>query len=111
MQRSRLLEVLKALQLATGQEDTKKNIVRSRKNDREKQEQLSRYIKSLLISSPSLLVIDLDVSYADESDYNQPLKMLPESTDQKVQTEESVSREHIEKVQRERNELIIQLRK
>ena len=111
MQQSSLLEVLKALQLAIGQEENKKNMVRSRKNDREKQEQLSRYIKSLFIASPSLLVIDLDVSYADEWDYNQPLKMLPESTDQKEQTEESVRRERIEKVQCERNELITQLKK
>ena len=111
MQQSSLIEVLKALQLAIGQEENKKNMVRSRKNDREKQEQLSRYIKSLFIASPSLLVIDLDVSYADEWDYNQPLKMLPESTDQKEQTEESVRRERIEKVQCERNELITQLKK
>ena len=88
MQKSGLLEVLKALQLALGQEENKKNMVRSRKNDREKQVQLSRYIKSLFIASPSLLVVDLDVSYADEWDYNQSLKMLPESTDQEVQKDE-----------------------
>ena len=35
MQQSSLLEVLKALQLAIGQEENKKNMVRSRKNDRE----------------------------------------------------------------------------
>ena len=111
MQQSSLLEVLKALKLALGQEENKKNMVRSRKNDREKQEQLLRYIKSLFIASPSLLVVDLDVSYVDEWDYNQPLKMLPESLEQNVQIEESVRRERIEKVQRERNELITQLKK
>lgn len=111
MQQSSLVEVLKALKLALGQEENKKNMVRSRKNDREKQEQLLRYIKSLFIASPSLLVVDLDVSYVDEWDYNQPLKMLPESTDQQVQKEESVRRERIEKVQHERNELITQLKK
>src|SRR5690606_5027911 len=111
MQQSSLLEVLKALKLALGQEENKKNMVRSRKNDREKQEQLLRYIKSLFIASPSLLVVDLDVSYVDEWDYNQPLKMLPESTDQQVQKEESVRSERIKKVQRERNELITQLKK
>lgn len=102
MQQSSLLEVLKALKLALGQEENKKNMVRSRKNDREKQEQLLRYIKSLFIASPSLLVVDLDVSYVDEWDYNQPLKMLPESTDQQVQKEESVRSERIKKVQHER---------
>ncbi|WP_312752780.1 YagK/YfjJ domain-containing protein [Psychrobacter sanguinis] len=111
MQQSSLLEVLKALKLALGQEENKKNMVRSRKNDREKQEQLLRYIKSLFIASPSLLVVDLDVSYVDEWDYNQPLKMLPESTDQQVQKEESVRSERIKKVQHERNELITQLKK
>jgi hypothetical protein len=111
MQRNGLLEVLKALQLALGQEENKKNMVRSRKNDREKQVQLSRYIKSLFIASPSLLVVDLDVSYADEWDYNQSLKMLPESTDQEVQKEESVRNERTEKVQCDRKELIAQLKK
>lgn len=111
MQQSSLLEVLKALKLALGQEENKKNMVRSRKNDREKQEQLLRYIKSLFVASPSLLVVDLDVSYVDEWDYNQPLKMLPESTDQQVQKEESVRSERIKKVQHERNELITQLKK
>lgn len=110
-QPSRMSEVLKAIQLALSQKENKKNMVRSRKNDREKQVQLLRYIKSLFLASPSLLVIDLDVSYADEWDYNQPLKMLPESTDQEVQKEESVRSERIKKVQHERNELITQLKK
>lgn len=111
MQSSPMSEVLKSLQLTLGQEETKKSIVRSRKNDREKQAQLSRYINSLFAYSPSLLVIDLDLSYANAWDYNQPLKALPESTNQETQTEESFRKERIQKVQNERSELISHLKK
>lgn len=111
MRNSQKLEILKALQLALAEQEFKKRILRMRKNDREKQTQLSRYINSLFAYSPSLLVIDLDLSYAEEWNYNQPLKVDTVSTEDTAQVKESTRTQRIEKVQNERNELITQLKK
>lgn len=111
MQSSTKSEILKALQLALDEQKFKKSVLRMRKNDREKQAQLSRYIYSLFAYSPSLLVIDLDLSYVEGWNYNQPLKADTSSIDDTTQTEENIRTQRIEKVQNERNELITQLKK
>ena len=111
MQSSQKLEILKALQLALTEQEFKKSVLKMRNTDREKQAQLSRYIYSLFAYSPSLLVIDLDLSYAEEWNYNQPLKVDTGSTEDTVQVKESTRTQRIEKVQNERNELITQLKK
>ena len=91
------LEILNGLKLALDESDFKKCVISMRKKDREKQVQLSRYINSLFVFYPSLLVIDLDLSYAEEWDYNL--------------AEESIKIKNIESTQNERNELITQLKK
>ena len=111
MQSSTKSEILKALQLALAEQEFKKSVLRMRKNDREKQAQLSRYIYSLFAYSPSLLVIDLDLSYVKGWNYNHLLNADTGSIDDTAQTEENIRIQRIEKVQNERNELITQLKK
>lgn len=111
MQSSQESEILKALQLALAEQGFKKSVLRMRKNDREKQALLSRYIYSLFAYLPSLLVIDIDLSYVEEWNYNQPLNADIDSIDDTAQTEENIRTQRIERVQNERNELITQLKK
>lgn len=111
MQSNTKSEILKALQLALAEQEFKKSVLRMRKNDREKQAQLSCYIYSLFAYSPSLLVIDLNLSYVEGWNYNQPLNADTGSIDDTAQTEENIRTKRIAEVQNERNKLITQLKK
>lgn len=96
MKLSKAVELLQAIQVALRQPDFKKNIVQNRKQYREKQTQLSRYINSLFAYSPKLLVIESDLSYLEEWDYNR--------------VDEAIKSQRIEQVQSERNKLITKLK-
>ena len=96
MKFSRTRELLQEIRVALLQPDFKKSIVQHRKKYREKQTQLSRYINSLFAYSPKLLVIESDLSYLEEWDYNR--------------VDEAMKSQRIEQVQNERNKLIAKLK-
>lgn len=96
MKLSKAVELLQAIQVALRQPDFKKNIIQNRKQYREKQTQLSRYINSLFAYSPKLLVIESDLSYLEEWDY--------------TRVDEAIKSQRIEQVQSERNKLITKLK-
>ncbi|OTG67726.1 hypothetical protein B9T38_16345 [Acinetobacter sp. ANC 4218] len=96
MQLNSKLELLQATKAALSQPDFKKSTIQNRKQYREKQTQLSRYINSLFAYSPKLLVIESDLSYLEEWDYNC--------------VDESLKSQRIEQIQNERNKLITKLK-